>query len=158
MCIRDSYANNATTEEMVVCTDGVYELTNLDSSEPITITPVRGGDDANGVSTIDMVITQRHILGLTLFDSPYKMIAADINRSGSITTFDMVLLRRLILQYTEEFPTNTSWRFVDADFEFTDPSNPFLDDFPEFITIDPCLLYTSPSPRDATLSRMPSSA
>ena len=28
-----------------------------------------------------------------------------------------------------------------------------------FITVfDPCLLYTSPSPRDATLSRMPSSA
>ena len=25
-------------------------------------------------------------------------------------------------------------------------------------TIDTCLLYTSPSPRDATLSRMPSSA
>ena len=25
-------------------------------------------------------------------------------------------------------------------------------------SIDPCLLYTSPSPRDATLSRMPSSA
>ena len=24
--------------------------------------------------------------------------------------------------------------------------------------IEPCLLYTSPSPRDATLSRMPSSA
>ena len=24
--------------------------------------------------------------------------------------------------------------------------------------LDPCLLYTSPSPRDATLSRMPSSA
>ena len=26
------------------------------------------------------------------------------------------------------------------------------------IQLDPCLLYTSPSPRDATLSRMPSSA
>ena len=26
------------------------------------------------------------------------------------------------------------------------------------VSIDPCLLYTSPSPRDATLSRMPSSA
>ena len=25
-------------------------------------------------------------------------------------------------------------------------------------SLDPCLLYTSPSPRDATLSRMPSSA
>ena len=28
----------------------------------------------------------------------------------------------------------------------------------EIINADPCLLYTSPSPRDATLSRMPSSA
>ena len=27
-----------------------------------------------------------------------------------------------------------------------------------FYTLLPCLLYTSPSPRDATLSRMPSSA
>ena len=33
--------------------------------------------------------------------------------------------------------------------------------FTEHIEVDPrkaCLLYTSPSPRDATLSRMPSSA
>ena len=31
--------------------------------------------------------------------------------------------------------------------------------FPELgINVPPCLLYTSPSPRDATLSRMPSSA
>ena len=28
----------------------------------------------------------------------------------------------------------------------------------EFLGYNPCLLYTSPSPRDATLSRMPSSA
>ena len=33
-----------------------------------------------------------------------------------------------------------------------DPERPFCD------TIGSCLLYTSPSPRDATLSRMPSSA
>ena len=28
----------------------------------------------------------------------------------------------------------------------------------DMIPVNPCLLYTSPSPRDATLSRMPSSA
>ena len=28
----------------------------------------------------------------------------------------------------------------------------------QWIHVDDCLLYTSPSPRDATLSRMPSSA
>ena len=35
----------------------------------------------------------------------------------------------------------------------------FRQDFPEVTwQVEPCLLYTSPSPRDATLSRMPSSA
>ena len=32
------------------------------------------------------------------------------------------------------------------------------DETPFFVRPYPCLLYTSPSPRDATLSRMPSSA
>ena len=32
------------------------------------------------------------------------------------------------------------------------------DHFEHWLTGNPCLLYTSPSPRDATLSRMPSSA
>ena len=42
--------------------------------------------------------------------------------------------------------------------EFKQENN--LDDWSEFIRLEYniCLLYTSPSPRDATLSRMPSSA
>ena len=36
--------------------------------------------------------------------------------------------------------------------------NAALEDKPEAVNIDPCLLYTSPSPRDRTRSRMPSSA
>ena len=35
----------------------------------------------------------------------------------------------------------------------------FINDYGQFIEMDdPCLLYTSPSPRDRTRSRMPSSA
>ena len=38
-------------------------------------------------------------------------------------------------------------------------SNEFKVEIPEFQgKLDPCLLYTSPSPRDGLLSRMPSSA
>ena len=33
-----------------------------------------------------------------------------------------------------------------------------IKDLNSIIRVDACLLYTSPSPRDATLSRMPSSA
>ena len=37
-------------------------------------------------------------------------------------------------------------------------NNPFLQHRTVVVKYSPCLLYTSPSPRDATLSRMPSSA
>ena len=46
---------------------------------------------------------------------------------------------------------NHEWRFRLRD--GANMQNPEL-----FIPTYPCLLYTSPSPRDATLSRMPSSA
>jgi len=53
-------------------------------------------------------------LNISRFDSPYKVIAADINDSETITGADVVELRKLILGVTSEFANNTSWRFVDA--------------------------------------------
>ena len=61
------------------------------------------------------------------------MIAVDANKSNSITTFDIVLIRRLILQLDDTFQNNTSWRFVDMDYNFPDPTNPWLEEFPEVI-------------------------
>ena len=42
--------------------------------------------------------------------------------------------------------------------KFTDEELQYLAGFPLITLEKTCLLYTSPSPRDATLSRMPSSA
>ena len=178
----------------------------------------------NGVSTFDLVLISKHILGITPFDSPYKYIAADVNKSGTVTAFDMVQVRQLILNIKTEFSQNDSWRFVDASHDFAaSTTNPAAQNFAEFLDINQlsqdmtdvdfigvkigdingnaaansllgaesrttngsltfnvadrfveagetvtvdftsaniaaCLLYTSPSPRDATLSRMPSSA
>jgi len=62
------------------------------------------------------------------------MIAADANNSGSITAFDMVQIRQLILNIKTEFTNNESWRFVDAAYEFT-TDQPLAEDFPEIIQI-----------------------
>jgi hypothetical protein len=59
------------------------------------------------------------------------MIAADANKSNSITTYDIVELRKLILGIYDELPNNTSWRFVDEDYSFPDPTNPFTVQWPE---------------------------
>jgi len=82
-----------------------------------------------------LVLISKHILGITPFDSPYKYVAADVNKSGTITAFDMVQLRQLILNITTEFSNNDSWRFVDAHHEFTS-ANAAAENFNEFYTIN----------------------
>src|SRR5690606_35811595 len=64
----------------------------------------------NGVSTLDLVLIQRHILDMQKLDSPYKVIAADVNDDRKINSVDLVELRKVILGTSEEF-TNKSWRF-----------------------------------------------
>ncbi|MBK8196171.1 MAG: T9SS type A sorting domain-containing protein [Lewinellaceae bacterium] len=96
-----------------------------------TVTPTKDDNPLNGVSTFDLVLISKHILGLEPLNSPYKMIAADANKSNSITTFDIVEIRKLILGIYNELPNNTSWRFVDKDFAFPQPANPFATQFPE---------------------------
>ncbi|MEO1262517.1 MAG: proprotein convertase P-domain-containing protein [Bacteroidota bacterium] len=101
-----------------------------------TVTPVHDVNPLNGVTTFDLVVISKHILGVDLLDSPYQIIAADANKSNSVTTFDMVEIRKLILFINTEFPNNTSWRFVDKDFTFTNTNNPFATSFPEVININ----------------------
>ncbi|MEI6411507.1 MAG: HYR domain-containing protein, partial [Bacteroidota bacterium] len=104
-------------------------------SASYTITPSKDDNPLNGLSTYDLVLISKHILGLQPLGSPYKMIAADANMSNSITTFDIVEFRKMILGIYTDLPANTSWRFVDKSFIFTNPNNPFNAPFPEFKSV-----------------------
>ncbi|MFQ5445455.1 MAG: hypothetical protein ACE5FF_00840 [Saprospiraceae bacterium] len=42
--------------------------------------PVKEGDDRCGVTTYDLVLITKHILGVQPLGSPYKIIAADANK------------------------------------------------------------------------------
>lgn len=115
--------------------DGQYLFENLPGCSDYTITPYKNNDPTNGVSTLDLLLMNRHILGIDTITSPYKQIAADANKSGTITTFDIVALRKLILGIDTAFTGNTSWRFVDAEYVFPDPFNPFTAAIPESKTV-----------------------
>jgi hypothetical protein len=91
-------------------------------------------DPMNGISTLDLVLIQRHLLGYDQFDTPYKYIAADINGSESISAGDIAELRKMILGLYVDFQNNESWRFVDQDYQFPDPNDPFP--FDEQVDID----------------------
>lgn len=117
--------NASLLESNMTEVDGIYNFENIEENQNYTLRGEKNDDYLNGISTLDLVMMQRHILGLSKLESPYKLIAADINNSSSITAVDIVILRRLILGHINELPDNDSWRFIDKDLSFADPSRPW---------------------------------
>ena len=108
--------------------------TDIQLTPPFTITPSKEDDYINGVSIVDLVGLKFHILeGLPL--TPYQLIASDINEDGIISSFDLFYVMSLLLGEIDEFP-GQSWRFVDADYVFPNPENPFIPAFPESVTVN----------------------
>ena len=115
--------------------DGAFAFNNLTTGADYSVTPMKNDDIRNGVSTLDLVAIRKHILKTELLDSPYKIIAADANRSRTITTLDLVAVRKVILVVTNEFPGNTSWRFIDKT-QILDPRDPFKAGFREVVNFN----------------------
>ena len=128
--------NSNVIETYETTAEGLYGFNDLTLGQNYSVTPYLDEDPLNGVSSFDLVLIAKHILQMEELDSPYKMIAADINHSGKVTTADLVELRKVILHITETFPSNTSWRFVEAAFTFPQPNNPFANTFPEAVNIN----------------------
>lgn len=131
------FLNNIAALDSVTTTqDGQYFFANVPLQDDYTISPYKNTNPLNGVTTFDLALISRHILGTSFLDSPYKIIAADANNSGTVTTFEVVVIRKLILQINANFPNNNSWRFIAKNFQFINPLNPLIEDFPEVININ----------------------
>ena len=107
-----------------------FSCTTSGSNDTIHLTKNNDITKANGVTTLDIALVQAHILQKSLLNSPYKIIAADVNGDGSVTTLDIVYMKRVILGIDTTF-TNSStkrsrlWTFVDSSYKFVDSTNPF---------------------------------
>lgn len=115
---------------------GQYFFPDLSAGQDYTISPYKNDDCWNGVTTMDILLIQQHILGDEPLGSPYQLIAADVNKSKTISTLDIVLIRKLLLFETDHFPGNTSWRFIRKDHVFQDPAHPWTGGFPEVYNIN----------------------
>jgi len=113
---------------------GNYAFLSNPVNYDYALTASKDVDHTNGVSTLDLVLIQKHILGLESLDSPYKVIAADVNGDQKVSASDLVQLRQLILGTSSEFANNSSWRFVDASQSFANAFSPWP--FTELIDIN----------------------
>ena len=110
---------------------GSYAFPQMPTGGDYNLRPLKDSGYLDGVSTLDLIMIQRHILGIESFDSPYKYIAADVDYNQDIDGIDLIELRKLILGIYTELPENESWRFVSKDFQFADTFNPWIADIAE---------------------------
>lgn len=119
--------------------DSLVLANDCDSIAPLgflTLEPQKVINPKNGVSTLDMLLIAKHILGIVDLPGPYRQLAADVNFSGNITTYDIVIIRQLLLDFIDEFPGHRSWRFVVDDFVFPNVDNPFATAIPSALNIN----------------------
>ncbi|MBY5960303.1 hypothetical protein KUV50_19300, partial [Membranicola marinus] len=104
--------------------EGAYNF-SISNGAQVSLVPSKNTGFANGVSTQDLIAIQRHVLQKKALDSKYQRIAADVDGNGSINGFDVLELRKLVMQPHTKFANNTSWRFFDkqTDKEVYDVAN-----------------------------------
>ncbi|WP_373551753.1 GEVED domain-containing protein [Haliscomenobacter sp.] len=115
---------------------GTFTFNSLVKGSDFSVSAQLDKDHLNGVSTFDLVLIQKHILGVKPLEGAYRMIAADVNNSKSISTLDMIQIRKLILNIDTKFNNVPSWKFIDATYKFPDAQNPFTAEYPEVVNVN----------------------
>lgn len=111
--------------------NGFFSFPAMEMGGTYEVIPSKSDEALRGVTTSDLVLIQQHILGVNSFESPYKLIAADVNQSNDVSAADLIAIRKLILGRIDEFTTGKSWAFIPGDHVFVDPSNPWGNGVPE---------------------------
>jgi hypothetical protein len=91
--------------------DGGYTFNNLILDSTYYVEGYNNSGVLAGVSTLDLIAIQRHILSKKPFISLAHYVAADANHDGAVNLLDIVAIRKTLLGIYESFPGNTSWRF-----------------------------------------------
>ena len=122
-CFLKSYSNNPLENvtlrvqsgnfDTSFIASGTYSLSNVQKlkTTSYSVTPDKKSNPLEGLSTYDLVLINKHILGIDTFAQAWKSVAADMNCSGTVTTYDIVLGRRLILGIDSALACG-SWKFV----------------------------------------------
>lgn len=99
--------------DTVLNTTGTYSLKNFQQlqGQSTVIRPLSNVNPLEGLTTYDLVLISKHILGIQPLLCDWQKLAADVNCSGSITTLDIVLARKALLGITTDLPCG-SYRFI----------------------------------------------
>jgi thiol-disulfide isomerase/thioredoxin len=130
---------NLNNLQLVTDTTGSFDFSStIATDETYILTASKNNDSyTNGISTADLIKISQHILGVDTFTTPIQRIAADVDRNKKITTLDIIRLRKLILGIDTELANQQPWTFINANYQFNMPLNPFTEVYDGEATLVP---------------------
>ncbi len=123
--------NEPTIPTQVTGPDGTYDFPRIPANvESCEINLSKNTTAVNGLGVQDIITLQRHLLEYDTLANPYQWLAGDVNLSNSLTSLDLIAIRRVILFIDSDFDATESWRFVPETHDFIDPLDPWANPVP----------------------------
>ncbi|MCX6208767.1 MAG: T9SS type A sorting domain-containing protein [Bacteroidetes bacterium] len=127
------YYTGQAKDSVITTSTGQYDFNNLSTANyTLKCSKLNEVSKSNGITSVDVLLTQRHILNTTKLNNAYKLIAADVNGDKVVNATDVLRIKRLILGTDTTFTktvgtikTDRLWEFVDSAYVFPDTTNPF---------------------------------
>ena len=106
--------------------DGLFTFFDVPTDAVIGLHAYKAEDIQEGISNLDLIRIGQHNLGLQSLDGPYKLIAADVNNSQSISVLDQIAIRKAILGINIDYSAVDIWRFVPAAWPLDGSNSPLV--------------------------------
>lgn len=122
------YANNLL--DIVTDAEGKFEISPMTAGCNYLLVPTFDSPAKTGVNTLDALLVQAQIDNIQPLDSPYKLLAGDVDNSGALTAADALNIVQVAIGASPVFPNGQSWQFVPQGHVFSDPLNPWSASIP----------------------------
>lgn len=105
--------------------DGKYKFEGLAQYGHYMLTPSKEKVFYKTTSKFDVEKLERHLSGQEVDNNPFFLLAADVDDSGTVDEQDLVILTEYESGERRKLPTATPWIFVESDYNFDKPAEPW---------------------------------
>ncbi len=113
---------------------GEYLFGSMPAGCNYVLTPAFDGLPKLGVNTLDALLISGQLGDILPLPTPYQLLAADVDKSGNLSSADVDNLVKFILGVQSGFPGNTPWQFVSTGYSFPDPLDLWSASVPSSLT------------------------
>lgn len=123
-------------DEELTSASGEFEFQYVLNNGDYMVKPVGSDEYTLGLSTFDLLKLAKHINGINTLSTTGELFAADANQDGEVDVQDLLVLRKLLLNYTTTLPNSRAWRFIPTDILSDGDEDMLYETIEEYWTIE----------------------